>query len=128
MIPIKDFDGYYITKEGKVFCDLGKGNRNKNKRCIPYELKPRFTKDGYARVCMRSVSNNKRLDRYIHRLVAEHFIEKPIGKDVVNHKDCNRANNNVNNLEWVTTKENVEYAIQVGNLERNSINGRWKVK
>lgn len=33
MKPIKDFDGYYITQEGKVFYDLGRGNRDKNKRC-----------------------------------------------------------------------------------------------
>ena len=126
MIPIRDFDGYYITKEGKVFCDLGKGNRNKDKRCTPYELNPRFTKNGYARVCMRNTITNKRCDRYIHRLVAEYFIEKPTGKNVVNHKDCNRSNNHIDNLEWVTAKENVEYAIKVGNLRRNSTTGRME--
>ena len=36
MKPIRDFDGYYITKEGKVFCDLGRGNRDKSKLCEPY--------------------------------------------------------------------------------------------
>lgn len=126
MKPIRDFDGYYITKEGKVFCDLGKGNRDKSKRCEPYEINPRLTKNGYARVCMRNTVNNKRYDKYIHRLVAEYFLEKPKGKNVVNHKDCNRRNNHVNNLEWVTTKENVEYAIQMGNLKRCPITGRME--
>ena len=126
MKPIKDFDGYYITKEGKVFCDLGKGNRDRNKRCEPYEVNPRLTQNGYSRVYMRNTVSNKRCDRYIHRLVAEYFLDKPKGKNVVNHKDCNRANNHVDNLEWVTTKENIDYAIQVGNLKRCPVTGRME--
>ena len=126
MKPIRDFDGYYITKEGKVFCDLGRGNRDKSKRCEPYEIKPRLTQNGYSRVCMRSTISNKRCDRYIHRLVAEYLLKKPKGKDVVNHKDCNRINNHVDNLEWVTTKENIDYAIRVGNLKRCSVTGRME--
>lgn len=118
MKPIKDFDGYYITKEGKVFCDLGRGNRHNGKRVPLYEINGRPTKKGYLRVCMRQTSTNKRLDRYIHRLVAEHFIEKPKDKNVVNHIDCNRQNNHVNNLEWCTQKENIEHAFKVGNLIR----------
>ncbi|MGL4801876.1 MAG: HNH endonuclease signature motif containing protein [Cetobacterium sp.] len=126
MIPIKDFDGYYITKEGKVFCDLGRGNKDRSrvKRCEPYEINPRVARNGYMRVYMRNTVNFKRYDRYIHRLVAEYFIKKPEGKNVVNHKDCDRSNNHVNNLEWVTTKENIEYAMKVGNLKRCPITGR----
>ena len=75
---------------------------------------------------MRSTISNKRCDRYIHRLVAEYFLKKPKGKDVVNHKDCNRINNHVDNLEWVTTKENIDYAIRVGNLKRCSVTGRME--
>lgn len=46
---------------------------------------------------------------YIHRLVAQAFIPNPNGYDIVNHKDENPANNNVENLEWCTQKYNVNY-------------------
>lgn len=51
----------------------------------------------------------------IHRLVAETFIDNPENKPEVNHKDSNRANNSVNNLEWVTKSENVQHSYICGN-------------
>lgn len=45
----------------------------------------------------------------IHCLVAIHFIEKIEGKDYVNHKDKNRSNNTVDNLEWMTHQENIAH-------------------
>lgn len=53
----------------------------------------------------------------IHRLVAEHFIPRIEGKNVVNHIDCNKLNNRVDNLEWVTDLENTKHAIDNGRLE-----------
>ena len=118
--PIKDFDGYYISSDGKVYCNLGKGNRDKNKRCEMYELKPRLARNGYLRVYMRQTSTNKRVDKYIHRLVAEYFIPNPQVKPCINHIDCNRGNNNVNNLEWVTHKENNDYTMMLNHMYRDS--------
>lgn len=123
--PIIDFDGYYISDEGKVYSDLGKGCRDRAKRVELYEIKPRLTKNGYCRVCMRQQSTNKRVDKYIHRLVAEYFIPNPLNKKVVNHLDCNKQNNHVLNLEWCTYKENNDYAESLGRVKRDVL-GRFE--
>ena len=118
MIPIKDFEGYYITKEGKVFSDLIKGSKFRRRQEEKYEVKGRLARNGYIRVYMRNSITYKRMDKYVHRLVAEHFIPNPENKKVVNHIDTNRANNHVDNLEWVTYTENLEHALVYGNLRR----------
>lgn len=55
------------------------------------------------------------IDKYYraHRLVAEAFISNPLSKPHVNHKDGNRSNNQVSNLEWVTSAENLWHAEHV---------------
>lgn len=119
LAEIQGFDGYFISDSGHVFCALGKGNRDKSKRVDMYEIKPRFTHHGYARVYMRSSITGKRTDKYIHRLVAEAFIPNPDNKRYVNHKNCIRSDNNVDNLEWVTAKENTDYTMQVWHVTRD---------
>ena len=126
MIPIKDFEGYYITKEGKVFSDLIKGSKFRRRQEEKYEVKGRLARNGYIRVYMGNSITYKRMDKYVHRLVAEHFIPNPENKKVVNHIDTNRANNHVDNLEWVTYTENLEHALVYGNLRRCEKTGKMK--
>ena len=54
----------------------------------------------------------------VHRLVAKYFISNPNNLPQINHIDCNKENNKVENLEWVTNKENYEYALKTGTFSR----------
>jgi len=71
-------------------------------------LKQGVNSDGY-RTCILS-KNGRPHPRLSHRYVAEAFIPNPLNKETVNHKDKNRANNHVDNLEWNTRKENSIHA------------------
>lgn len=57
---------------------------------------------------------NKKYDKLAHRLVAEAFIPNPHGLPAVNHKDGNKLNNSVNNLEWISIAENNQHAYDIG--------------
>jgi hypothetical protein len=76
-------------------------------------LKLTKTKGGYLAVTI-GIKNNKKT--YLtHRLVAIHFLENEFFKKCVNHKDLNKTNNNVLNLEWTTHKENTIHFFKKGN-------------
>jgi hypothetical protein len=121
-----NYKGYFVSSNGKVYCNLGKGNRNKNKTVMMYEIKPRLTKNGYARIYARNNITNKRKDLYIHRLVAQYFIPNPDNKKYVNHKNCIRSDNRVENLEWCTAKENTEYTMKLQHIVRDFLDGRYR--
>lgn len=70
---------------------------------------------GYASIMIGKAGSRKPIK--VHRLVAEAFLPKIKGKNYINHKDSNRKNNCVENLEWCTSQENFLHAMQ---------NGRWK--
>lgn len=104
--PIPQYDGLYVVSNtGKV------KSVNWNRTGEGKELKP-FSNNGYARVCIRKNGVGKHF--LVHRLVAELFIDNPDNYPVVNHKDGNKLNNEVSNLEWVSIKENVNHAISMG--------------
>lgn len=74
-------------------------------------LKP-FNNGGYLRVAFNT--KNAHAKFLVHRLVAIAFIPNPENKEEVNHIDGDKTNNCVNNLEWVTRKENIHHAIRHG--------------
>lgn len=87
-------DNYEVSNLGRV--------RNKTTK---YILKPRLTKTGYYQVSIKLNNSQKFINQYIHRLVAIAWILNPDNKPSVNHKDGDKSNNIVDNLEWTTYKE-----------------------
>lgn len=75
-------------------------------------LKPYVINAGYKSVKLHS--NGKKSGKLIHRMVAEMFIPNLENKPDVNHKDGNKLNNHVDNLEWCTKSENMTHAVKIG--------------
>ena len=124
LTEIPDFTGYYADKNGNIYTTLKQGCRNRfdlSKRTTPKLLNIRLTKNGYSRVYMRRDSTNKREDVYIHRIIAELFIPNPNNLEEVNHINCIRNDNRVENLEWVSRKENLSHAMNKGFMGRNKL-------
>ena len=118
---IKGFEGLYqVSNLGNiksydrvVKCTHGKTRTIKGKTLKKIKLK-----DGYLYVHL--YKNTIVTNKVIHRLVAEAFIENTLNKEEVNHIDCNKHNNRVDNLEWVTPKENMEHAWKNGLMKPHS--------
>lgn len=70
------------------------------------------SKDGNGYLSFHSITNYGEHILRIHRLVATHFLEYIEGKNYVNHKDGNKINNNVDNLEWCTPSENTKHSLK----------------
>lgn len=71
-------------------------------------LKPQINTSGYWTIGL--YKNGKRKLYRIHRLIGKAFIPNPYNKPEINHKDGNKLNNHIENLEWVTTSENTQHA------------------
>lgn len=117
---IKGYEGLYqISSRGRV---------KSVEKVIPHKihgewhLKEKILKSGingagYCYVILFD-KDKKQNNLRIHRLVAEHFLEEVDGNNTVNHKDCNRLNNNIENLEWCSDKENSVHAWSNGRCEK----------
>ena len=86
---------YDITKDGEII------NRHSGRH-----VKPQKNGKGYYRV-----SIGGKLE-FVHRLVATKYIPNPNNLPQVNHKDGNKLNNCVDNLEWVTNQQNRDHAVE----------------
>jgi len=76
--------------------------------------------NGKGYLTAQAIIDKSHKNYYVHRLVAEAFIENPQNKPCVNHIDCNTHNNCVSNLEWVTHHENIKYANSLGHMGKSN--------
>lgn len=88
--------------------------------------KPRLTSFGYYTILLSK--NGKRKWFFIHRLVAEAFIPNPDNLPEVNHKDENKLNNNVENLEWCDAKYNSNYGTRNKRISKIKTNNTYNTK
>lgn len=100
MEKIKNFENYMVSKDGNVFSI--KSNKY---------LKSRLCNAGYLMLVLRTNGMSKNMS--IHRLVASTYLSNDENKKCVNHKNGIKTDNRVENLEWVTYKENIEHSIRV---------------
>ena len=100
-------DIYFITTDGKV---ISYGNYGSSTLGEPKELKQYVKTGGYLNVGLMDNDGKVKYIR-VHRLVALAFIPNPQEKEYVNHLDENRQNNKMQNLEWVTPKENNHHSL-----------------
>jgi len=116
--PVKDYEDYYlISNYGALQSLLKKTIKrsfNKNKK-------------GYYRTNLKCPKTNKKKTVFIHQIVAWTYLDNFENKPQINHKDGNKLNNNVSNLEWVTNQENRDHAVKTG-LHATRKTGLGKIK
>ena len=102
---VRSLDKVIIQKNkfGKIQKHIYKGK----------QLKKQLQKGGYEYVNL--YKNNKMTKELVHRLVAITFLENKNGNYYINHKDNNKTNNAIDNLEWCTQSYNIKYAYDCGN-------------
>lgn len=114
---INNFDGHYqISNFGRVkSIERTIAYKATNQTGVEFEvekycperiIKP-YIRGGYFHIQLKK--HSKSYNFTVHRLVAEHFIPNPEGLPFINHKDENKFNNRVDNLEWCTAKHNANY-------------------
>ena len=92
------FKGYSVDEQGVIYNSKGE------------ILKTHENKHGYKNLAICTAEGTKNF--LVHRVIASAFIPNPLNKPFVNHKDGNKQNNSINNLEWVTHRENCIHAIE----------------
>jgi len=109
---VGDFTSYRVFEDGEVF-----STRTSNP--VWKKMTPSLSRVKHAAGKMpgyrffRCTINGRRVPQRIHRILAKEFIPNPENKPQVNHKDGNKQNNLLSNLEWVTAKENAIHAARV---------------
>jgi hypothetical protein len=114
--PIKDYENLYkVSNYGRI-----KARRKVIYGMVDGEEEPLFVRpeqiltpfdngSGYLKINLSKDGNIKSF--FVHRLVAEAFLDNPENKPQINHKDFDRHNNRISNLEWTTGSENIRYSL-----------------
>ena len=104
---------YIVYRDGRIYRKQRKSWNGKamiiNKAKF---LKQTIGSNGYKTVHI--IRNKKGKNEYVHRILAEKFIKNLENKKTINHKDGNKLNNKISNLEWATHSENNQHAFNTG--------------
>lgn len=117
---LKEDVNYLIYSDGRLFSKKAKRFLKGKIDNIGYQV--------YSLAIKNELTGKKGKMLYAHRLVAEYFIPNPDNLPVVNHKDENKLNNNVDNLEWVTYSDNSKKHLELNPECRKGIRARYKIK
>ncbi len=105
--PLLEYKGIEVSSIGRI---RKAANKSRKERILTEFPKDR---DGYYRCSVQRLDGTW-TSQPVHRLVAKAFIPRTKNRDIVNHIDGNRTNNRIENLEWVTPKENVIHSFKFG--------------
>ena len=125
--PVVGYEGLYeVSNTGQVrsldrYIKNGHSSYRLHKGKVISLLKGEY---GYIQVNL--YYNGKNYKKYVHRLVAQAFIPNPDNLPQINHKDEDKTNNRVDNLEWCTAKYNINYGTRKDKVRETAIkNGYW---
>lgn len=127
---IKDFEGFYqVSSLGNIrsLDRLVNGSRKKGlQRAIGKPIKPQRRRSGHYDVLLKKNGLQKRM--WVHRIVAQTFLDNPDSLPIVNHLDHNPGNNEVSNLEWCTQGHNVRHCHDNGRGNPRRGERSWSAK
>lgn len=108
---------YYVSENGDVYRKWSNGYKKMKQSKIQNR--------NYYRTGLSI--NGKKISYLTHRMIAECFIPNPDNKPEINHDDGNGLNNNISNLIWATTNENMEHSIKNNLHSRGETHGKRKL-
>ena len=115
-VEVTGFPNYEVSNRGRI---KSKDTTLKRKSGYVYKHGKMLNGSQYkGYVTIKLVNGDIRVNKYLHRIVAEHFIENPLNKPYINHIDNNPMNNDADNLEWCTPKENTAWMVKQGGNKR----------